>query len=119
MFYLKLKCKVSFKKNGKHVLQKNDVAFALPINAYLTGTPDNIKKPVVMINKTVGSAMQGDIYQVHDEKVIYVKTEIDIDNWTGRTYRYKVASCSCKGHRYYSFDTLEILTEEEYNNLKL
>jgi len=116
MFYLKLKCKVTFQKGSRHIPQKSDVLFAIPERSFLRTSPDKDTKPLVMVNRIVGQATADEekLYQVSNDKEILVETP-NMNNWVGYTFRYKVSSCPCKGHRIYSFDLIEVLTKEEYN----
>lgn len=119
MNYLKLRTLVTMNVNGSQQVQKNSVSFAIPPSTYFTVSPDVNSKPQVRVEKIAGELVYpGEkTYSILHEQELYVATELPIEYWTGFTYKYRVASsCSCKGYRYFSFDLLQILSEDEFIN---
>lgn len=118
MNYLKLRVYVTNVKQ-RVATQVQPVPFAMPPLDTIKIQPDSNTKPLVQLGFITGQKMApGERqYLLGNGQEFYAKTSVPPSIWTGYTFRFKVASCSCKGHYSFSFNVLEVLTEEEYNNL--
>lgn len=119
MNYLKLTVKVTNSTSNGQSIQSTPAAFAMPtLNYFNMANANNIEKPLVTVDMLAGSKIQiGEkSYNFYNGQEVHIATDIPIECWTGFTIRFKIASCSCKGYRYFSFDLLSVLTEEEFNN---
>lgn len=113
MYQYKLKADILFQipKTNKKRKQQSTIRFALPPTALVKVNPNPQTKPLTNVAQVTGAKVRtGEVvYAIKDGDEFTVKTNTPVETWTGHEYRFKKASCSCKGHYLFKFNLLEII----------